>query len=113
MARKRYGCYHILVQELHLGDQEWYFKFITMSPEQCEHLLSLVALHISKQKMKLRELIGPAEWVHIALQYLALGDSQQTQSFHLHIGKATVSKIIAETCNAIWLFLKEGYLKSP
>ena len=42
-ARKTYGCYHTLVQELRLGDREWYFKFIRMSPERFEHLLSLVA----------------------------------------------------------------------
>ena len=112
-ARKTYGCYHTLVQELRLGDREWYFKFIRMSPERFEHLLSLVAPRISKQKTKLREPIGPAERLCITLRYLASGDSQQTQSFHFRVGKATVSKIIAETCNAIWLCLKEDYLKPP
>ena len=84
-----------------------------MSPERFEHLLSLVAPRISKQKTKLREPIGPAERLCITLRYLASGDSQQTQSFHFRVGKATVSKIIAETCNAIWLCLKEDYLKPP
>ena len=112
-GRETFGCYHTLVQELSLGDREWCFKFIRMSPEQFEHLLSLVAPCIFKQKMKLREPIGPAERLCITLQYLASGNSQQTQSFHFRIGKATVSKIIAETCNAILLCLKEDYLKSP
>ena len=80
-----------------------------MSPER----LSLVALRISKQETKLREPIKPAERLCITLRYLASGDSQQTQSFHFRVGKATVSEIIAETCNAIWLCLKEDYLKSP
>lgn len=84
-----------------------------MSPERFEHLLSLVAPRISKQKTKLREPIGPAERLCITLRDLASGDSQQTQSFHFRVGKATVSKIISETCNAIWLCLKEDYLKPP
>ena len=63
--RQRYGCYHTLVQELRLGDREWHFKFIRMSPERFEHLLSLVAPHISKQKTKLRNPIGPAERLYL------------------------------------------------
>ena len=56
-ARKTYGCYHTLVQELRLGDREWYFKFIRMSPERFEHLLSLVAPRISKQKTNFESLL--------------------------------------------------------
>ena len=86
---------------------------LRISPERFEYLLSLVAPRISKQKTKLREPIGPAERLCITLRYLASGDSQQTQSFHFRVGKATISKTIAETCNAIWLCLKEDYLKPP
>ena len=89
--RHRFGCYHTLVQELRLGDREWHFKFIRMSSERFEHLLRLVAPHISKKKTKLRNPIGPAERLYLTLQYLASGDSQQSQSFHFRIGKATVS----------------------
>lgn len=111
--RQRYGCYHTLVQELRLGDREWHFKFIRMSPERFEHLLSLVAPHISKQKTKLRNPIGPAERLYLTLRYLASGDSQQSQSFHFRIGKATVSKMIKETCTAIWHCLNPDYLQPP
>ena len=83
--RQRFGCYHTLVQELRLGDREWHFKFIRMSPERFEHLLRLVAPLISKKKTKLRIPIGPAERLYLTLRYLASGDSQQSQSFHFRI----------------------------
>ena len=111
--RQRFDCYHTLVQELRLGDREWHFKFIRMSPERFEHLLRLIAPHISKKKTKLRNPIGPAERLYLTLRYLASGDSQQSQSFHFRIGKATVSKIIKETCTAIWRCLNRKYLQPP
>ena len=111
--RHRYGCYHTLVQELRLGNREWHFKFIRMSSERFEHLLRLVAPHISKKKTKLRNPIGLAERLYLTLRYLASGDSQQSQSFHFRIGKATVSKIINETCAAIWHCLNREYLQPP
>ena len=46
----------------------------------------------------------------MTLHFLATGDSQQSLSFSFRIGKATISKIIAETCDAIFTVLKETYL---
>lgn len=45
------------------------------------------------------------------MRYLASGDSQQSQSFHFRIGKATVSKITKKTCTAIWHCLNCKYLQ--
>ena len=84
-----------------------------MSSERFEHLLRLVAPHISKQETKLRNPIGPAEHLYLTLRYLASGDSQQSHSFHFCIGKATVLKIIKETCTAIWHCLNHEYLQLP
>ena len=45
--------------------------------------------------------------------YTKTGDSQQSLSFSFRIGKATVSKIISETCDAIYTVLKDTYLPPP
>ena len=71
--RQRFGCYHTLVQELRLGDREWHFKFIRISPKRFEHLLRLIAPHISTKKTKLRNPIGPAERLYLTLRYLPSG----------------------------------------
>ena len=44
---------------------------------------------------------------------MATGDSQQSLSFSFRIGKASVSRIIADTCEAIYKVLKETYLSLP
>ena len=38
---KKYGLYHILTDELHLFDKEYFFRFVRMTPQRFEHLLSL------------------------------------------------------------------------
>ena len=44
---------------------------------------------------------------------MASGESQQSLSFAFRIGKSTVSKIIRETCSAIYSALPTLYLKPP
>lgn len=84
-----------------------------MSPERLEHLLSLVGPLITKARCRGRHSIPPEEWLVITLRYLATGDSQQSQSFNSRVGRSTVCAIIKETCAAIWMALKDTYLKSP
>lgn len=88
-------------------------RFTRMTPERFEHLLSLVGPLIAKRKCRSRKAISEAERLMITLRYLATGDSQQSHSFSFRMGRATVSKIIKETCEAIWAVLKIEYLKTP
>ena len=44
--KKKYGLYHILTDELRLFDKEYFFRFVRMTPQRFELLLSLVALHL-------------------------------------------------------------------
>ena len=69
-----------------------------MTPERFEHLLSLVGPLLAKRKCRSRKAISEAERLMITLRYLATGDSQQSHSFSFQMGRATVSKIIKETC---------------
>ena len=84
-----------------------------MSPERFQHLLDLVRPHIEKEDTKFRKAISAAQRMAITLRFLATGDSQQTLSFSFRVGKATVSKIVAETSYAIYRVLKETYLSLP
>ena len=88
-------------------------RYLRMTPQRFEHLLSLVAPLISKKSTKLRSSISEAERLNLTLRYLASGDSQQSQAFNFRIGRSTVSMIIRETCNAIWSQLREMYLPTP
>ena len=77
-----------------------------MSPKRFDHLLELVKPIIEKKNTNLRKSMPAAERLAITL---ATGDSQQTLSFSYRLGKATMSKIISETCKAIYTVLKDPY----
>ena len=53
-----------------------------------------------------RQPIYVKERLAVTLCYLASGDSQQSLGWAHCIGRATISKIIKETTNAIWEVLK-------
>ena len=84
-----------------------------MSPERFDHLLSLVDPIISKKDTNFRKAISAGERLAVTLRFLASGESQQSLSFAYRIGRATLSKILKETCGAIFSVLSETYLRSP
>ena len=84
-----------------------------MSPNRFEHLLSLVAPLISKETTRFRKPISADQRLIVTLRYLASGESQQSLSLVYRIEKATMSKILAETSDAIFTVLKDPFLKTP
>ena len=84
-----------------------------MSPERFEHLLSLVGPFIAKKHCRSRKPISEAERLMVTLRYLATGDNQLSQSLSFRVGTSTVSKLLRETCEAIWVALQSKYLKTP
>ena len=84
------GAFNTIVRELRLFDREYFFRFLRMSSERFEDLLSRVGPLIKKKKCRSREPISPAERLMVTLRYLASGDSQQTQSFYFRMGRSTV-----------------------
>lgn len=84
-----------------------------MSPDRFQHLLSLVCPIIAKKDTNMRKAIPAAERLAITLRFLATGDSQQTLSFSFRVGKSTISKIVTETCDAIYMVLKDKYMSPP
>ena len=72
--RKKYGLYHILTDELRLFDKEYFFRFVRMTPQRFEHLLSLVGPHLQRTTTKMREPISPAERLVLTLRFLASGE---------------------------------------
>lgn len=89
------------------------FRYMRMSPESFDCLLSKVGPLIRKQVTKFRQPISPSERLALTIRYLASGDSQQSMSFSYRISKTCVSNIIQETCQAIWDALSYEYLQTP
>lgn len=57
--------------------------------------------------------INPEQCLVITLIFLANGTSYHRLSYNFRIGVSTISKIIVETCQAIWNRLKSIYLPIP
>ena len=83
--REKYGLYHILTDELRLFDKEYFFRFVRMTPQRFEHLLSLVGTHLQRTTTKMREPISPAERLVLTLRFLASGDLQNWQEFSSNV----------------------------
>lgn len=89
------------------------YRYLRMSPERFEHLLSFHAPFITKEHCRSRTPISASERLCLCLRYLATGESQRSLSFSFRMGKATVSTIVKETCHALWEGLQGEYLKVP
>ena len=83
-----------------------------MSPERFQHLLSLIRDKITKKTTRFRKPLSAEERLVITLRFLATGESQQSLTYAFRVGKATISKVIAETCDAIYLSLGD-YIQCP
>ena len=67
----------------------------------------------SKKDTSLRKAISPSKWLCLTIHCLIYDNSQQDLSFTYGIGCSTVSMIICETCEVIWVRLSEQYWRSP
>ena len=111
--RKEKGEYHLLIRDMKMFDQEYFFSHFRMTPQKFEELLSLVGHAIAKDAAK-REPIGPQERLCVTLRYLVTGDAQATIAASYRISKTSISRIILETCRAIWkILLHNGFLDYP
>ena len=84
-----------------------------MSPESFHVLLSHMKPHISKKNTRFRESVPVSTRLAVTLRYLASSESQQSLSWSFRLSRTTVSKIVKETCKAVWKVLSPIYLRSP
>ena len=91
----------MLVKDLRLHDELFFFKYFRMSPTIFEELLAWIAPYIQKQETKMREPISARERLCVALRYLVTGDEQVTIAANYRMSPAIVGRRISETCKAI------------
>ncbi|XP_018358451.1 PREDICTED: putative nuclease HARBI1 isoform X2 [Trachymyrmex cornetzi] len=83
-----------------------------MTPEVFDKLFTAVDPYITKQEC-VREAIPPNIRLEICLCYLASGDSMRSLSYAFRVAHNTISKIVSETCEAIWIALKDTVFEQP
>ena len=112
--RKQKGEFNMLVKDLRLHDELFFFKYFRMSPAIFGELLTWIPPYIQKQETKMREPISLTERLCDALGYLVTGNAQVTIAANYCMSPAIVGRIISETCKAIWdELINKGYLDHP
>ncbi|XP_018359880.1 PREDICTED: putative nuclease HARBI1 [Trachymyrmex cornetzi] len=96
---------------MRLTDPEKYFNYLRMSSTTFNELLNIVGPLIEKQHV-VREPIPPRTRLEVTLRWLASGD-MTSLSYAFRIAQCTLSRIIPETCQAIWLSLKDKVIIDP
>ena len=92
----------------------FYFRFFRMTPQRFDHLLTLVGPRVRKNDTNFRKGIPPAKRLDITLRFLASGESQQYLTFLGRcVERSTISRIIRETCDAIYASFSDSYLHPP
>ena len=109
MDRHQKGEFNLLVQQAKHFDAEFFFQMFRMSATQFEELLQFVIPYTEKESLR-RESIRPEERLAVTIRYLATGDAFKTIGASYRISTASVSRIVKETCNALWTVLKSKSL---
>ena len=111
--RKKYGEFHLLMKELRIADNEYFFKFYRMTPTKFEDLLRIVGPNLVKSSLR-REVIEPGERLSVTLRYLFSGMSQIDLAGCFRISPSSISRIINETTSVIWnCLIKENFVRAP
>lgn len=110
--RRLQGASDNLVVEMQTTDREKFFNYFRMTPKLFEELLTLIGPQIEKQEL-CRIPISPRTRLQLTLRWLASGDSLASHSYAFRIGSNTTSKIVRETCTALWEVLKDRVFVQP
>ena len=76
-------------------------------------LAQLIGPYAKRQDTFMRMSIPPSQRLALTICFLANGESCQSLSFQFRIGKAIVSGIVTEVCNAIYNVLGKDFLETP
>ncbi|XP_046977381.1 putative nuclease HARBI1 [Vanessa cardui] len=93
-------------------EPEDFSNFLRMGSDSFEELLRMVTPLIKKQDTVMRESITPKERLVVTLRVLATGQTYEDLKFSSIISPQILSKIIPETCWAIYRCLRH-YIKMP
>ena len=88
-------------------------NYFRMDEGSFEALLTNVAPLIRRQDTHLRSAVSPQQRLAVTLRYLATGCSYTELYYNFRISVALISKIVPETCKAIYQVLKNEYLTTP
>ncbi|XP_069624017.1 uncharacterized protein [Ranitomeya imitator] len=110
--RSTYGAFHTLYVQLR--DHPFKFqRYLRMSIETFDVLLSHVKDEIHHHRSTFRESISAEQRLVVTVRYLATGETFASLHYQFRLGKSTICQLVRETCDAIWNNLQPLVLPTP
>lgn len=111
LQNKVCGSYLQIFSEFQSEDTQAMQQYIRMNPEMFTTILERIRPLISKTDTNMRDAVPAGARLEVTLRYLATGASYGSLEYTSRISKSLLSKIIPETCDAIYKALRSDYLK--
>lgn len=112
-ARKYFGQFKILMEELLLKDEAEFKNFTRMEPNLFFSLLSRLEPRIAKKDTFWREALSPGFRFAVAAKYYATGHSFRSMAQAWLAAPNTISKIVRDVSEAIIAEFGEEVMKTP
>ncbi|XP_075737160.1 uncharacterized protein LOC142776754 [Rhipicephalus microplus] len=100
-----------LLPNLRSHEEEYFRDFMRMPPRTFNTLLELLRPAISKQDTNYRPAISAHDRLAMTIRFLATGETQRNVAFSFLAGRSSVSSIVSEVSEALWLVLESLYLQ--
>lgn len=100
-----------LMEDLGKEGEDFYKRFAHITQRNFEEICEQVGALVKKQDTFMRKAISVGERVAVTLKYLACGDSTSTLSQLFRISPESIKNIIPDVCQAIYVTMKDEYLK--
>lgn len=102
-----------LVEELRVEDTAAYKEMLRMNFETFQEILTAIGPEITKhQVVGGHRVISPAARLTLTLRFLATGETFRSLHFQFRMGKSTISYIVREVCQEIYLVLGARYMST-
>lgn len=109
--RHNLGSFVQIFNELVSENLSYLESYIRMPVATFLYISDKIKSKIERQNTMMRDAISPGAQLEAVLIFLASGQSYSRLQYTTRISPSSLSRIIPETCQAIYIVLKEEFLK--
>lgn len=102
-----------MLRELAAEDPPSYKNWLRIDEDSFNFLVTLLTPSLQRQDTVMRKAIPVGERLAITLRYLATGHTFQDLEYQFRVSRHSISRIVVETCKALFNMLQADYLKVP